>query len=85
MLLWRDQWLVGLSIACRWLAIYSYVGRSNITVAQGFLNHRWLEDLHSSLSLPLGPIEPDNDAARGSGCNQMENYPGLMFLNGIGL
>ncbi|EEE53511.1 hypothetical protein OsJ_36687 [Oryza sativa Japonica Group] len=48
---WRGKWLPrGGSIANNWPILFSFVGRTKITVAQGLLNNRWVRDLQGSLS-----------------------------------
>uniref|UniRef100_A0A0E0CG06 non-specific serine/threonine protein kinase n=1 Tax=Oryza meridionalis TaxID=40149 RepID=A0A0E0CG06_9ORYZ len=48
---WRGNWLPrGGSITNNWPILFSFVGRTKITVAQGLTNNRWVRDLQGSLS-----------------------------------
>lgn len=48
---WRGNWLPrGGSIANNWPILFSFVGRTKITVAQGLTNNRWVRDLQGSIS-----------------------------------
>lgn len=47
---WTSNWLGGGSIAWRWPILSTYVGRSNLSVAQALTGNRWVRDLRGSLS-----------------------------------
>ncbi|BAS76680.1 Os02g0118800 [Oryza sativa Japonica Group] len=47
---WTANWLNGGSIAWRWPVLSTYVGRSQLTVAQALTNNRWVRDLQGALS-----------------------------------
>ncbi|EAZ29258.1 hypothetical protein OsJ_13321 [Oryza sativa Japonica Group] len=47
---WTANWLNGHSISWRWPTLYTYVGRSQITISQALSNNRWVRDLRGALS-----------------------------------